>query len=95
MYGILIVANNPFNKARINRKVIILSGFSGVATNAIAKLLTDEDLLPEFYELDKKYINIDKDIEILVGVEFNTEKDFTNRDTRNIIKITFEELIEI
>lgn len=48
MYGILVVANNPFNKHAQRKKIVILSGFSGVATDAIARLLTDETCLEEF-----------------------------------------------
>jgi hypothetical protein len=99
MYGILVVANNPFCKPELRRKIIILSGFSGVATNAIAKILTDEIYLDEFFKLDNAYANIDKDIEALIGVEYTIDKLFSNRDTRQIVNsekaITFERLVEI
>jgi hypothetical protein len=104
MYGILVIANNPFRNADDRRdesarkKVVILSGFSGVATNAIAKILTDDDCLEEFFKLDDAYSDIDKDVEVLIGVEYEIEKNFDTRDTRRIkgIKsITFEGLVEI
>jgi TIR domain len=99
MYGILVVANNPFCKEGVRRKIIILSGFSGVATNAIAKLLTDEGCLNEFFKLDNEYTDIERDVEALVGVEYAVEGSFDNRDTRRIKDsvnaITFEELVEI
>jgi hypothetical protein len=96
MYGILIVAKNPFCKDGQQRRIIILSGFSGVATNAIAMLLTDErTYLKEFFRLDEKYVNLDRDIEALVGVEYCVDTDSDIRDTRQIKSITFEELVEI
>ncbi|MCI0693683.1 toll/interleukin-1 receptor domain-containing protein [candidate division KSB1 bacterium] len=95
MYGILVVANNPFGKADQRRKIIILSGFSGVATNAIAKILTDDKCLHEFYKLDSAYVNMDRDVEALIGVEYVVDKNSDDRDTRRIKGITFESLVEI
>ena len=99
MYGILVVANNPFCKEGQHRKIIILSGFSGVATNAIAKILTNERCLREFFKLDNAYADIDRDVEALIGVEYAVEGSFDNRDTRRIKnyenEITFERLVEI
>ena len=95
MYGILIVANNPYNKRNQNNKIIILSGFSGIATNAIAKIITEEEWINEFFKLDNQYVNIDKDFEALIGVEYAIDRDFSIRDTRRIKKITFESLVEI
>jgi len=99
MYGILICANNPFCNEGTSRKISILSGFSGVATNGIAKLLTDESCLEEFFKLDEAYENITKNIEALIGVKHNVGKDFRVRDTRQIENfeeaITFEMLVEI
>ena len=68
MHGILIVGNNPFCRREKNRRIIILSGFSGVATNAIALLLMHESCLFEFFKLDNAYANIDQNIEALIGV---------------------------
>jgi hypothetical protein len=94
LYGILIIANNPFiNTSR--RRIMILSGFSGIATNAIAKLITDELYLLEFFKLDNEYIHLDRNIEALIGVEYAIDKDSMNRDTRQIKKINFEKLVEI
>jgi hypothetical protein len=95
MYGILIVANNPFCDNGFPRKLIILSGFSGVATNAIAKILTSENYLSEFYRFDNDYTNSKRDIEGLIGVEYIAERGLDKRDTRRITKITFEKLVEI
>lgn len=102
LYGILVVANNPFCRAHERRKIIILSGFSGVATNAIAKLLTDERCLPEFFKLDNMYADINRDIEALVGVKYIADEGFDAKDTRRILDltnypdaITCEKLVEI
>ncbi len=96
MYGILIVANNPFcRQAEPPRKIVILSGFSGVATDAIAKILTDEECREEFFRLDNEITDIHRDIEVLVGARYKSEKHFEERDTRQIEKITFERLVEI
>jgi hypothetical protein len=99
MYGILIVANNPFCSDGTRRKIIIMSGFSGVATDAIAKILTNEGCLNEFFKLDNEYADIDRDMESVIGVEYAVEGSFDNRDTRRIKDsanaITFESLVEI
>lgn len=99
MHGILIVGNNPFCRRKENRRIVILSGFSGVATNAIALLLTHESCLQEFFKFDNAYANIDRNIEALIGVRYVIEEDFVNRDTRRIedhkTMITFERLVEI
>lgn len=95
MHGILIVANNPFCRDGLRRRITILSGFSGVATNAIAKILTDESCLEEFFKLDNAYTNIDKDIEALIGVEYMIDRTFENRDSRRIKRVNFEKLVEL
>jgi hypothetical protein len=100
MFGILIVANNPFCQDDIRRKIIILSGFSGVATNAIAKLLTDERCLPEFFRLDNAYADTSRDIEALISVDYNVDDGFGSRDTRRLSMnnpgaVGFKTLVEI
>jgi hypothetical protein len=99
MFGILVVADNPFCDKESSKKIIILSGFSGVATNAIAKIITNTHCLQHFFKLDQAYKNIDKNIEALIGVEYIVDRDFNNRDTRRIknlsTAITFERLVEI
>lgn len=98
-YGILIVADNPFCQYPGKKKIIILSGFSGVATNAIAKILTDENCLKEFFKLDRAYVYTDRNIEVLIGVEYIVGRNPEERDTRQIANsknaITFERLVEI
>ena len=99
MYGILVVASNPFCKKLRRSKIIILSGFSGVATNAIAKILTSEECLDEFFKLDQAYENLERPIEALIGVTYTVDRNYSERDTRKIENykqdIFFEKLVEI
>lgn len=99
MHGILVVANNPFCSEGVRRKVIILSGFSGVATNAIAKILTDDNCLGEFFRLDDACANTERDSEALIGVEYVINRNFADWDTRQVKDysdtITFENFVEI
>ncbi len=95
MYGILVVANNPFGNRDKPRKIIILSGFSGVATNAISKILTDDLCCSEFFKFDEAFANLDRNVEALIGVEYAIDPDADIRDTRRIKNITFEALVEI
>ncbi len=96
-FGILIVANNPFCQNNIKRKIIILSGFSGVATNAIARLLTDEKCLPEFFKLDDAYEDTNRDIEALISVDYTVDEGFSTRDTRRLDSgaIGFKTLVKL
>jgi len=94
MHGILVVAENPFQGTWLEpHRTVILSGFSGIATNAMAKLLTDEEHLDEFYVLDDKLTDLKKNYEILVRVEYTLESDAENRDTRKITRISAEEIV--
>lgn len=99
MYGILVVANNPFCSEGLRRRIIILSGFSGLATNAIAKILTDDNCLGEFFRLDDACANTGRDFEALIRVEYVIGRNFTDWDTRQIKDysdtITFEKLVEV
>lgn len=89
IYGILIIANNPFYSEFNDRKIMILSGFSGVATYSIAKLLTDSNFKNQLQSL---YDQIDREPnrnwEILVGARY-TEGDIAiegdNREFDHII----------
>ena len=99
MHGILIVANNPFQRSSSGNKIIILSGFSGVATNAIALLLTHENCLEEFFKLDNAFTDLGQNIEALVRVRYTVGKNFAAQDTRKIkdygTTISFERIVEI
>lgn len=79
MAGILVAARNPFNDGR----VVVLSGFSGVATSAIAKFLTDERYLGQFREFDQKF-DPQTDVEALIGVNYSRDARSELGDNRKI-----------
>jgi hypothetical protein len=99
MYGIIVAANNPFCVGGHRRRIIILSGFSGVATDAMAKILTEDNYLNEFFKFDQAYVNMDQSIEALIRVKYVLCRNSGERDTRRIeneeTSITFERLVEI
>lgn len=78
---------------------MILSGFSGVATDALAKLITAEECLPEFLRLDEEFVDVDANFEALVGVRYAVDDTTQGRDTRRIVSpaddIFFEGLVQI
>lgn len=94
VYGILTIANNPFVSHGQKRKIMILSGFSGVATYGIARLLTAEKYKEKLSELDKKYFDRDKNVEILISTKFSMEPT-TRGDKRKLDDIFFKEIITI
>lgn len=87
IYGILTVANNPFYKIHKNKKIIILAGFSGPATNAIAKLLTQETYTPKLDELfEKTHIHQNSNVEILVGMRFSFDNTLDGKGDNRIFR---------
>jgi hypothetical protein len=100
MFGILVVANNPFCREGETRRIIILSGFSGVSTNAIAKLLTNEKYRNQFFLFDNAYQDTTRNIEALISVKYGIDEGFASRDTRRILgedpeAISFRTLVAI
>jgi hypothetical protein len=103
-YGILIVANNPFNdRPGLKTKILILSGFTGIATNGIAKLIADKKYRRQFYALDQK-IELDMQFEALISTRFgytegDTEVEINARDARELDPsadaVQFQELVRI
>ena len=86
MYGILTIADNPFGqKNSTPKKIMIFSGFSGVATNAIAKFLTDEKFVDQLNKLDFHYNDRQNAVEILIGVKYRIEEGAREADRRKII----------
>lgn len=95
-YGILTIANNPFVPPGQKRKIMIFSGFSGIATYAIAKLLTDEKYKDELIKLDKSYLNRDKNVEILIGTKFSEDSASVQKgDNRTFKDVFFKHIITI
>jgi hypothetical protein len=95
MHGILVLGNNPFCTKVSQSKVVVLSGFSGVATNAITKLLTDDKYIHEYFKLGSRYFDFVKNVEVLVKVEYEFDHSFSARDTRHIRNVSFDKLVEI
>lgn len=70
-YGVLVVCDNPFSRdGRREHKVIIFSGFTGVATYGISRLLTSKDALEEFFKIDQRFGALDADFEALAEVQY-------------------------
>jgi hypothetical protein len=100
MYGILAVVRNPFCDRTPNRRIVILAGLSGIATNAIAKFLTKDIHLDQFYRFDRDFVDPNRDIEAVVGASFQFDpEEVDDRDTRRLgdtpQDIWYGELIEI
>lgn len=99
MHGILIVADNPFSDSGLKRRIMIFSGFSGVATNAMAKFLTEETYLPSFFDFDEAQAQQGRAVEALIRVKYIVESGSENKDARQIDgaadSITFEELVGV
>ena len=111
MHGLMVVADNPFtgedeevakrgDKATRGSeaprpRIVILSGFSGVATNAVAKILTDPKWIEAFFEMDTAYSNLDRNVEVLIEVDYVAGRGDDSRDTREIESIRFRGLAEI
>jgi hypothetical protein len=78
---------------------MIFSGFSGVATNAMAKFLTEETYLPSFFDFDEAQAQQGRAIEALIRVKYVVESGSENKDARQIDgaadSITFEESVAV
>jgi hypothetical protein len=86
MFGILVIANNPFCDEGNCRKIIILSGFSGIATYAIAKFLTDDKYQEQLSRFDNDYIDRNRNIEVVIGVKYVIDDLLLNKDNREILE---------
>jgi hypothetical protein len=97
-YGILVVCENPFSR-REKHKVIIFSGFTGVATYGMSKLLTSMDSLEEFFKIDQRFGSLDADFEALIGVHYAFDVEGREAgDRRRLIgaePVTVEAMVEI
>lgn len=79
---------------------MILSGFSGVATNAIAKFLTEDTYLPSFFTFDDDaYSQQTQAIEAVISVNYVMGPGSENKDARQIDEVSdsivFEEMVAI
>ena len=94
MCGILAVVSNPFSDAPGKHRIVLLSGFSGVATNAIAKFLTHDDYLAEFGKFDREYVNVETNVEVLISVTFRGAS-HAHGDRRDITGVAYRGLVEV
>ena len=98
-YGILVVCDNPFSRDGKEHKIIIFSGFTGVATYGMSKLLTSVELLEEFFKIDQTFGSLDADFEALIGVQYAYDLDGNDAgDRRRLIArepVTVEAMVEI
>jgi hypothetical protein len=98
-YGILVVCNNPFSRDPKMHKIIIFSGFTGVATFGMSKLLTSMELLEEFFKIDQKFGSLDTDFEALIGVQYAYDDEGnSDGDRRRLLgraPVTVEAMVEI
>jgi hypothetical protein len=100
MYGVLAVVRNPYSDASKPRRIIILSGLSGIATNGMARFLTNDRYVDQFYKFDRDFVDMSRDIEAVIGTRFDYQPQQLNeRDTRRHINskdgIWYEELVEL
>ncbi|WP_395744495.1 toll/interleukin-1 receptor domain-containing protein [Prosthecobacter sp.] len=99
MHGLLVVAQNPFSLPE-TRRIMILSGFSGVATNAMAKFLTEDAYLNSFFAFDDEaHAQKNRAFEAVIEVNYTEGHGSENKDARQIIEaadsITFKELVAV
>lgn len=99
MYGVLAVVANPFCDVGQQRRIVLLSGLSGIATNAMAKFLTDDNYLDQFAQFDRDYFDVRRDIEAVIGVRFDVVNDSDDGDWRRIgtrsNDIWYEDLVDL
>jgi len=99
MYGVFILASNPHSEG--DNKILILSGFSGVATRAIALFLTKKMYADEFKRFDRDHVRLglDSNIAVVLGVKYKMRPSYESRDTRVIDNkqgaITYEAIVEL
>lgn len=98
-YGVLVVCNNPFARDKKEHKIIIFSGFTGVATYAISWLLTSSDALWEFFKIDQRFGSLNTDFEALVEVKYTYDIDGRSAgDRRQLISkepVNVKAMVEI
>ena len=88
-YGILVLCNNPFigqHQGQPEHRILILGGFTGVATYGIAKLLTSNapQYRKRFFDVDQLPDLSQENIELLFEVIYQAGSKSDEKDTRNI-----------
>lgn len=84
-YGVLTIANNPFTKG-VPRKIMMLSGFTGIATYGISQLLTSRDWRKKLMAplITDYKIHEHDNVNILIQVNYLIEDTDKPGDTRDI-----------
>ncbi len=104
-YGVLVVANNPCRSIRSaqrrrpepRKRILITAGFSGVATQALALLLTSDVYIDRFEQFNQEFAGLGEAGECIavVKVIYEQGRDYDARDTRRIDDIQYEGLVPI
>ena len=86
-YGILVLAHNPCDVGSgTEHRVMILAGFTGVATNAVAAFMTNPEYAGALHTLDREMDN-SRDVEVLLEVTYCKGEKWETRDDRRIERI--------
>lgn len=92
-YGVLTIADNPFVQDK-RRKIMVLSGFTGIATYGISQLLTSRELRKKLMTplVMKHKIYKHDNVNILIQVEYKIEDIDKSGDTREIKTINIKKV---
>jgi len=87
-YGVLTIADNPFckNKKTSPPKIMVLSGFTGIATYGISQLLTSKKLREELMNplvVDHE-VNKRSKVNVLIQIDYKIDNRKIPGDTRTI-----------
>ena len=94
-HGILVLAHNPCDApADTDHRVMILSGFTGVATNAVAAFVTSADYAADLHDLDRKIDN-SRDVEVLLEVTYSRGPNWQLRDDRTVTGVSVKQFAYI
>jgi hypothetical protein len=85
-YGILVLSPNPVDR---QRHIMILSGFTGIATNAVAQFLIHTDYKEQLHHLNQK-VDLDRSVEVLLEVTYVNGNDHSLREDRSIKSVKYE-----
>ncbi len=99
--GILVIANNPVFREYSKKKIMILSGFTGVSTYGIAKLITDKKFKHQLDLLYADYVSgKNENVEIVIGIKYKTEEFPSEKgDNRDLQEgadaVSYDDMIKI
>jgi hypothetical protein len=92
-YGVLTIADNPFVQDK-RRKIMVLSGFTGIATYGISQLLTSRELRKKLMAplVMRHKIYEHDNVNILIQVEYKIKDIDKPGDTREIKTINIKKV---